>query len=128
MNCPRCKVSMQLETIKEKNYQLEIDRCPQCDGIWLDFEEMKKLESIVEPVAWEVRQIPPQVDQLIGLYCPRCPDSPLLIKADHPRDRHVIIDYCKKCQGTWLDPGELTAIQQEHFLISLYHFIRDLGH
>ena len=73
MNCPRCKVSLQLETIKEKNYQLEIDRCPQCDGIWLDFDEMKKLEAIVEPVAWEVRQIPPQIDQLIGMYCPRCP-------------------------------------------------------
>ena len=127
MNCPRCKVSLQLETIKEKDYQLEINRCPQCDGMWLDFEEMEKLGSIVEPVAWEVRQIPPQIDQLIGLYCPRCPEAPLLIKADHPRDQHVIIDYCEECRGTWLDPGELTAIQQEHFLISIYHFIRDLA-
>ena len=127
MNCPRCKVSLQLETMKEKGYELEIDRCPQCDGLWLDYEEMKKLEAIVEPVAWEVRQIPPQIDQLIGLYCPRCPEGPLLIKADHPRDQQVIIDYCEQCRGTWLDPGELTAIQQEHFLISIYHFIRDLA-
>jgi Zn-finger nucleic acid-binding protein len=118
---------MQLEQVREKDSPLEIDRCPQCDGVWLDYEEMEKLGSIVEPVVWEVRQIPPQVDQLIGLYCPRCADAPLLLKADHPRDQQVIIDYCENCKGTWLDPGELTAIQQEQFFISIYHFIIDLG-
>lgn len=126
MECPRCKIEMQKTRLAQKGHTLELDQCQQCEGVWLDGPVMTELEAIVEPVAWEVRQIPKDIDQLVGLYCPSCDDNPLLQKADHHRDSKVVVDYCQKCRGCWLDKGELQAIQQEQFFVSIFHLIRDL--
>ena len=126
MECLRCKVSMEKRKLTEQQEELELDQCPQCEGVWLNARTMAQLESIVEPVMWEVRQIPQDIDQLIGLYCPTCAGHPLLVKADHHRDSKVVIDYCSECQGCWLDKGELQAIQQEQFFVSVFHLLRDL--
>lgn len=128
MNCPRCKLAMNVEEIRGQHYRLEIDCCPQCEGVWLDHDEMAKLERIVEPVNWEIRKIPGDIDQMAGLFCPRCDEAPLLIKADHHRDQKVIIDFCPNCNGTWLDKGELRAIQQENLFRSIFLFLQDLHH
>ena len=41
MNCPACNVALD-----ERNYQgLEVDHCPQCKGLWLDFDELDLLED-----------------------------------------------------------------------------------
>ena len=45
--------------------------------------------------------------------CPKCS-----ITLSSKRYEGIEIDTCDKCQGTWLDAGELTKIietQQEHF-------------
>lgn len=43
----------------------------------------------------------------------KCPvDGTELIKAYN--DQEVIIDRCPKCEGIWLDAGELDAIRQHH--------------
>ena len=47
-------------------------------------------------------------------------------KADHPRDENVILDYCESCSGIWLDGGELTAIQKETWLTSLFNLFKKL--
>lgn len=126
MNCPRCQVELTIETVRERHATLEIDRCPSCEGIWLDKAEMQKLEAIVEPVFLEMRKIPGSIDQLAGLYCPSCSGKVLMEKADHPRDEKVVVDYCSKCGGAWLDKGELRAIQQENIFLSIYQLLRDL--
>jgi Zn-finger nucleic acid-binding protein len=117
---------MKVETLRERHADLEIDRCPSCDGIWLDQSEMQKLEAIVEPVFLEIRKIPAKIDQLLGLYCPRCEGRVLMEKADHDRDEKVVVDYCPNCKGVWLDKGELRAIQQENIFVAIYHLLRDL--
>jgi Zn-finger nucleic acid-binding protein len=117
---------MKVETLRERHADLEIDRCPSCDGIWLDQSEMQKLEAIVEPVFLEIRRIPANIDQLVGLYCPRCEGKVLMEKADHERDEKVVVDYCPNCRGAWLDKGELRAIQQENIFAAVYHLLRDL--
>ena len=117
---------MQKTEVAQQGHSLQLDQCQQCEGIWLGAQAMSELEAIVEPVAWEIRQIPGSIDQLIGLYCPSCEDHPLLQKADHHRDSNVVVDYCSTCGGTWLDKGELQAIQQEQFFVSIFHLLRDL--
>ncbi|MEL6972333.1 MAG: zf-TFIIB domain-containing protein [Bacteroidota bacterium] len=126
MNCPRCEVTLVNQQVAGSQGYLSVQQCPQCEGMWLALAERQTLEKIIEPVLWEIRQIPADVDQLAGLYCPSCTDHPLMVKADHHRDARVVVDYCQKCKGCWLDKGELTAIQQEQFLRSVYTFIRDL--
>ena len=40
-----------------------------------------------------------------GMRCPRC-DGTLLSRSFH----HVMIDVCPKCNGVWLDSGELEML------------------
>lgn len=42
LNCPRCNVKM--EKIEKEN--VIIDVCPECNGIWLDDNEIEKLINI----------------------------------------------------------------------------------
>jgi Zn-finger nucleic acid-binding protein len=46
MECPKCKIDMQVKNILE----VDIDICPNCNGVWLDEGEMAKLAGI-DPVA-----------------------------------------------------------------------------
>ena len=119
MNCPRCKTSLIVDTIRDVKYSVEIDKCESCGGIWFDKGELTRLASIIEPTLLEIRNIPNKEIQLKALGCPSCGDMQLMKKAEHPRDSKVIIDYCPKCQGIWLDKGELTAIQKENWLITI---------
>lgn len=119
MQCPRCKSELFKNTIKEVNVQIEIDECQECGGIWLDKDEILPLEKVAKPTFWETRKIPKETDQLIGLNCPKCEETQLMKKAEHPRDHNVILDYCSNCSGIWLDKGELEAIQEENWLFIL---------
>jgi Zn-finger nucleic acid-binding protein len=107
MNCPRgCSPSLVSETIDA----LEVDRCPECRGLWLDQGEG---EVITKPDPQSV------IDELAGLdpadtskdtspplACPRCTKTMGRERFAHS---HVHIDRCG-C-GVWLDEGELEKIR-----------------
>ncbi len=50
--CPKCRIAL-----RTLNYAYDsgvmVDRCPQCDGLWLDEGELESLQIIVEE--WEKR-------------------------------------------------------------------------
>jgi Zn-finger nucleic acid-binding protein len=119
MNCPRCKTLLKTDIVKDIHTEFEIDKCESCGGTWFDHGELSKVDKIIEPVFWEIRKIPGEKEQLKALHCPSCNNSPLMQKAEHPRDNKVILDYCPSCKGIWLDKGELEAIQKENWLISI---------
>ena len=41
MNCPDCNVALD----ERKFRGIEVDHCPECRGLWLDFDEMDLLED-----------------------------------------------------------------------------------
>ena len=43
MNCPQD----QTELVLEKLQDIDIDRCPQCKGMWLDYDELDAIEDEV---------------------------------------------------------------------------------
>ena len=45
MKCPKCGAGLQTETLHE----IQIDRCPECHGIWLDDGEMEALMRHEDP-------------------------------------------------------------------------------
>lgn len=45
MKCPKCGASLKTETIRG----IEIDRCPDCQGIWLDQGELETLAKLRDP-------------------------------------------------------------------------------
>jgi Zn-finger nucleic acid-binding protein len=98
MDCPRCKIEL-----KPEDYQgIEVDRCPQCQGMWLDYGELDQLEDKVF-----------DKDELKGtlvygafksdLHCPKCGK---IMTGFRYRANNLELDLCEEGHGTWLDGGE----------------------
>jgi Zn-finger nucleic acid-binding protein len=124
MYCPRCKTELANKTIIDFKYFLNIDYCNDCGGIWLDKGEMDRLEKTIEPTFFEIRKIPGPGEQKKSLQCPFCDHPVTLLKAQHRRDDHVIIDYCPECKGIWLDTGEIEAIRKENWVFVIGKFFK----
>ena len=56
--CPVCRVEM-IETVK---YDVEIDVCPKCGGVWLDRGELEKIVRRVKEEVQELVAIPAYKD------------------------------------------------------------------
>jgi uncharacterized protein len=124
MNCPRCNVELTNKSIMDFKYFLNIDYCNACGGIWLDNGELERLQKTIEPTFWEIRKIPDMKEQMEILSCPNCDNGQKLTKVQHPRDKHVIVDYCPSCKGAWLDTGEIEAIRKENWLLIIGRFFK----
>ncbi|HPD17902.1 MAG TPA: zf-TFIIB domain-containing protein [Planctomycetota bacterium] len=114
MNCPRDGAAL----ARVKLLGLDLDKCHQCDGIWLDRGELERLRdakvSGVEE-ALEKKYGNPQVqDGAVSAHmrCPRCKDARLL-RYTYTYLNPVSIDRCERCHGVWVDDGELDAILGE---------------
>ena len=98
MKCPKCGVDLNMGSYKG----IEVDRCPQCEGTWLDHHELDQLEDTVM-----------DDDRLKGslmvsaqdsdLLCPRCESH---MKWFRYRYYNVELDFCEAEHGFWLDKGE----------------------
>jgi Zn-finger nucleic acid-binding protein len=124
MNCPRCSLELTNKTILDFKYFLNIDYCPSCGGIWLDPGELERLQKTIEPVFFEIRHIPGHQYQFEPIKCPSCGSTEPLQKRQHPRDSHVIVDFCLNCKGIWLDTGEIEAIRKENWVFVIGKFFR----
>ncbi|MFO8072715.1 MAG: zf-TFIIB domain-containing protein [Polyangia bacterium] len=113
MKCLRCDdVEMDMEPRGEGTDVVEVDVCPECGGMWLDREELERIDDNMfldlEEVALE-DVAPSEGDR--ALHCPRC-EGALALRKAHPAgfDR-VVIDTCPQCRGFWLDRGELAKMK-----------------
>ena len=99
MDCPRCQ-SAQLEL---KDLQgIEVDKCPQCQGLWLDHHELDQLEDLVLD---EDRLKGTMVYAQRGseISCPKCSGA---MSTFNYRAYDLPIDFCDEGHGFWLDAGE----------------------
>jgi len=87
---------------------VEVDLCPKCGGLWLDYGEVAKLavlpDAEVKPLKALLQRAagPPPVPTDTKIPCPACPGQ---LKEVVLGNIHV--DYCTKCKGLFLDKGEL---------------------
>ncbi len=127
-DCPVCRVPLKQVTVKE---HLQIDVCQTCRGIWFDKNELTQAHT--------EGQLP---DKLMGRpnltrdkvicqscgahnerskkICERC-QAPLEFMCPVCSEQleevpvgNVQIDRCNKCQGVWLDGGELALLFDEY--------------
>jgi Zn-finger nucleic acid-binding protein len=99
MHCPRCDVELEVEQYKG----IEIDRCPNCQGMWLDYTELDQLEDIVFDVD-ELKGTMVYSPRTGELLCPRCKQP---MKAFAYRAYYDLeLDFCPEEHGFWLDAGE----------------------
>ena len=109
MKCPKCNMDLKPKT----HSGIELDACPSCEGMWLDFEELDQLEDSVfsrdESKGTTIFATFPS-----KLLCAKC-GQPL--KGFKYRYYELELEFCEQEHGFWLDKGEekrvLELMQQE---------------
>jgi Zn-finger nucleic acid-binding protein len=105
---------------EEDEAGIEVDECPECDGVWLDHGELERIQETVEiDYRRELEEVPDTVVQAYKnargeearkpLPCPSC-NSELTAK-EHGYCSQIMVDVCPSCRGVWLDAGELDALE-----------------
>ncbi len=111
MKCPRDGTELERVDV----IGVDLDKCHQCDGIWLDYGELEALRALkiehVEEVLEQKYGNPPVKPHQVEAYmrCPRCEDGRL---SSHHISYFVPVrvDRCQTCHGIWLDDTELDAL------------------
>lgn len=111
MRCPKCS-KISLRTAQDEGTGLAIDSCPECQGLWFDAGELRQffsskalqqrffLEDHVEPLQ--------TVGYTISTRARACPRCRVAMRENMVGD--INVDRCEKCNGIWLDHGELKRI------------------
>ena len=116
MKCPHNGDPLTKQTYEAN---IEIDQCASCGGMWLNNDELERIQDTVErDYGAEFGKLPNLVDQSYAMAlakskpainCPGCGDE--MERCEHGGCSQIMIDNCPKCGGVWLDDGELKALE-----------------
>ena len=109
MKCPTCHNMM----IVVEHEHVELDYCPDCEGVWFDAGE---LELLLETM--QLQQSILSIDSILTSQeakssekkrkCPIC--NRKMKKSTVGHDPEVLIDVCSRGDGLWFDAGEVGQI------------------
>ena len=106
MNCPKCEREM----VAENHGDTEVDKCPECLGIYFDQGELEKLlaDRIKGSGSVEYTELSNKMDMMLGKG-PRCEVE----MEPYLGPGNLRIDRCTKCLGVFLDQGEFAELTTE---------------
>jgi len=105
MKCPRC----QADLVSEQEYHgIVVERCPSCEGRWLDLDELDQLEATVPSTAQERRATIRYSERRSELCCPVCGKEMTTFSY---RAYSLELDACDD-HGYWLDGGEEARVRE----------------
>ncbi len=113
-------------------HNVEVDYCPDCLGVWFDKDELRLAKDDKdEQLKWLDFDIWHDKKKFkmvaISQLCPVCRVP--LVQAQYD-DSKIKIDFCKKCQGIWLDRGEFKQIiiylTRKNDYEILHHYTKNL--
>ena len=100
MNCPKCKTELVKKYYKG---MIEVESCPNCRGMWLDFKELDRLEDAAfddDTHKGSLVHFQSQTEYP----CPRCGVN---LDEFQYRLNDLKLDTCtENDHGFWLDAGE----------------------
>ncbi len=102
MKCPVCKVP----TFVVEYLDIELDLCPECQGVWFDCGELELLLGTGDAVDSE-----PAKTSEKPRHCPVCPRK--MEKVNIGPGRRVMIDKCPDGCGLWFDGNELSDLTHD---------------
>src|SRR3989304_1227730 len=106
MQCPRCHADL----VVEKEYHgIEVDRCPSCEGRWLDPDELDQLGATGPPTPEGGRAPVKYAERKSELACPKCGKT---MTAFNYRAYNLELDACEEGHGWWLDAGEEARVRE----------------
>lgn len=107
--CPNCNIPM----TDRKQPDLTVDTCPKCHAVYLHKGELNSMATGMSgdieycSVDREFHQ-----DTFPERFCPLCRDQ-LMKKINLLRLSNIILDYCPRCEGFFLDKGEIEQMNEE---------------
>lgn len=109
MKCPECKIELDQRNIGD----VTVDECSRCRGIWYDKNELDAVKDEIDPdLSWmDFRIWPEKPDFRVSeqpIDCPSC--AGVTMQRITYRGPDVDVLFCPACEGTWLNPGDLTKI------------------
>ena len=108
MECPND--NEQLERVLFHN--VEVDYCPKCLGIWFDKDELRLAKDDKDKdLNWLDIDLWRDKSKFhvsrLDKHCPVCRVGLVEVKYDESKTK---VDFCKMCEGIWLDRGEFKQI------------------
>jgi uncharacterized protein len=108
MECPNDKENLERALF----HNVEVDYCPKCLGIWFDKDELRLAkddkDKTLNWVDFDLWRDKLKFKVSLGnKFCPVCRAGLREVKYDQSK---VKVDFCKMCQGIWLDRGEFKQI------------------
>jgi len=105
--CPKCAPAVELAPLQVSPPgvlgEVELDVCPGCKGMWLDWTELEQLVEFSASVPGAAANMSWQRDQQAGC-CAACAGGPRLERIEVGA---YSLDRCPRCLGIWFDGGEL---------------------
>lgn len=113
MNCPACGTAMTEVAAGDAKVQA----CKGgCGGLWFDEWALGKVDQPDQSAGESLLNIPKNpaitVDPNQPRKCPR--DQSPMLRHFWSVKRAALVDECPKCEGMFLDPGELAEIRSEY--------------
>lgn len=115
MKCPNDGTPLVHETYEN---EVMIDKCPDCNGVWLNHGELKKIQ---ENLSNDYSEQLSKISAVAQAYefakqkakparkCPVC--SVEMFQEEYAYCSQILIERCPECLGVWLDAGELQALE-----------------
>jgi len=112
MKCPKCSAPM----IKVTFAHSEVDRCTNCQGLFLDELEKEALRTVKAADALDIGdpKIGQQFNTVDRIACPRC-GTPMMRMVDF-KQPHIWFEQCKTCGGSFFDAGEFRDLAHHTLL------------
>jgi uncharacterized protein len=118
IKCPKCENSTMT---KISFHGVEVDRCPQCGGIWFDILEQEDLKKKKGSEATDTGVAKAQTTkQAQKLDCPKCHTR--MSPTHDIRQPHIVFEKCSICYGVFFDAGEFRDLKK----ITFKEFLRDI--
>lgn len=125
MNCPKCVGRLEeTELVVRKSskipelgaaslhYELQLDKCFVCGGIWFDKGELRKYLGDGITVL-DSPSLGADMDRELDRKQGDCPQCLLpLVKSAAPYNPEIVTDICQKCGGVWLDSSEIDRLER----------------
>ena len=117
MNCPKCNAAME----KVTHQDIEVDRCTQCQGLWLEMGEREKLKALPGAQALDAGEAAQgaRLNTVDRILCPEC-QTPMIRMVDS-KQPHIWYESCPACFGVFFDAGEFRDYAEKTIL----DFFRD---
>jgi Zn-finger nucleic acid-binding protein len=108
MNCPNDQEQLE----KVLFHDVEVDYCPKCLGVWFDKDELRLAKDDKDKdLNWVDIDLWRDKSKFHVAHSKRlCPvDRTMLVETRYDNSR-TKVDFCKMCNGIWLDRGEFKQI------------------